>query len=98
MFLHICPIWYFRYNKETNIAIILLFHVHHPSTSLSERNQAQDDIRANVVTNDNNTLVCDFSLVYRNWDDCDDDDDEDDNDECQDDCEVYQVFGTDIES
>ena len=28
--------------------------------------QAQDDIRAQVVTSDNETLGCDFSLVYRN--------------------------------
>ena len=50
-----------------------------------------------MVTSDNDALVCDFSLVYRNWDDCDDDDDADtddgdDNDECQDDCEGYQSF------
>ena len=34
-----------------------------------EWHQAQDDIRAQVVTSDNDTLVCDFSLVYRNQDD-----------------------------
>jgi len=28
-------------------------------------NGAQDDVRAKVVTNDNEALVCDFSLVYR---------------------------------
>ena len=41
-------------------------HTNHLDHQNDTTDQAQDDIRAKVVTNDNETLVCDFSLVYRN--------------------------------